>query len=149
MKILEVLRIPRYAIIAVLATIGMIGVYAFTQVLFIVENLDLWFTVIPLQNLILFLVFSGLFGITLSYQIYMWKQPKTCSLKKKSAPGTIGTMISFLVVQCPACASLGALFLPLSAISLLTTFSIWITVGSIALVLFTLIRLGGLSKTPL
>ena len=146
MKILEVLRIKKYLGIAAASAAAIFFFYAYTQVLGIVENLDLWFTVIPPQNLALFSIFSILFGITLSYQLYLRTQPKTCAIKKQSVPGTLGTIWTFFVAQCPACASLGVLFLPVSVIGFLTAFSLWINLASIALLLFTLFMLGAFRK---
>lgn len=146
MKILEVLKIRKHLGIAILSAIAIFSVYVYTQVLFIVENIDLWFTVIPPQNLILFTIFSVLFGVTISYQIYLWRQPKVCAIKKTSTPGVVGSIISFFVVQCPACASIGALFLPLSVIGFFTAYSTLINIGSITLLLVTLYLLGGFKR---
>lgn len=146
MKVIDVLRIKKHLALAVASTLTLIGFYAYSQVLFIAENIDLWFAIAPRLNLALFLIFSGLFGVTFSYQIYLWRQPKVCPLKKQSTPGMIGVIVSFFVVQCPACASLGALFLPISVLGVLTVFSIPITLASIALLLVTLFRLGGFRK---
>lgn len=145
MKLLNVLKIKKYLALAILLSVLMFSIYVYTQVLFIVENIDLWFSTVPLLNLILFIAFSGIFGMAMSYQVYLWKQPKTCSIKQ-STPGAAGTLMSFLVVQCPACASLGALFLPVSAIAVLTVLSVPITLLSISLLLFTIFRLGGFKK---
>ncbi|MBI4044724.1 MAG: hypothetical protein HY392_03370 [Candidatus Diapherotrites archaeon] len=51
-----------------------------------------------------------------------------------------------LHLRCPACASLGSLFLPISAISVITEFSRLINLASIGLLLFNINYLGGFKK---
>lgn len=149
MKLLEVLKKPKYLGLSVISTIIIAIVYIYTQVLGIIENLDIWFATIPWYNAILFVIFATLFGITFSFQVYNWFQPKTCSINKKisgaggSGAGTIGL---FLVAQCPACASLGALFLPVSALTFLTEFSWLVNLLSISLLVFVLNYLGAFKK---
>ena len=115
MKLLSVLAQAKYAALAVVSAAIMAAVYIYTQVLGNPHNISVWFATIPFSNLILFIVFTALFGITFSFQAYNWAQPKTCSVNQKAgAAGSsgAGTLGIFLVAQCPACASLGALFLP-------------------------------------
>mgnify|MGYP001583154126 FL=1 len=144
-RLFRVLAHPRYAGIALLASLTMFALYTYTQVLGIIENLGVWFASVPPLNLALTMLFSLLFGVTLSYQISLWKKPGTCSTNERMVgTGTtgFGTMGTFLVAQCPACASLGALFLPLSAINFLATYGTYITLASIVLLVFTLNYLG-------
>jgi hypothetical protein len=149
MKIAEVLSTPKYFAISVLATAIMIVVYIYTQVLGIVQNVDIWLSNIPLLNAIFFGLFSLLFGITTAYQVYLWKQPKVCAVDAKvkgtgaSSGATLGI---FLVAQCPACASIGALFLPVSAITFLTTFGWAINLLGIGLLIFALNYLGAFRR---
>ena len=145
MKLVEVLKKPKYFALSIVSTILMVIIYIYTQVLGIIENIDIWFAVLPWYNAILFSVFAILFGITLSFQVYNWFQPKICSIEKKvgSAGGSgAGTMGLFLVAQCPACASLGTLFLPVSVLGAITEFSWLINLFSIGLLLFILNYLG-------
>jgi len=149
MKVLKVIKQPKYLAIAIVSIILMTSLYLYSQVLGNIHNLDIWFDIIPWYNALLFTIFAILFGVTLSYQIYVWKQPKVCKVSDKvkgvgtsSAP-TFGI---FLVAQCPACASLGALFLPLSAVTFLTKFSWLINLLGIGLLLFTINYLGGFKK---
>ena len=149
MKVIEIIKKPKYLLLAILASIIMAVVYIYLQVLGVVHNIDLWFSVIPWYNAILFIVFAILFGITLSFQIYIWKQPKVCAVGKKvKGVGTSSsaTALGFLVAQCPACASLGALFLPVSVMGFLTKFSYIINLISIGLLLFVINYLGGFKK---
>ncbi len=127
----------------------MLGLYIYTQVLGIIENIDVWLAIIPLHNAVFLIIFTALFGATFSYQVFLWMQPKTCSVNKKigaAGTGGIGTFGIFLVAQCPACASLSALFLPISALAFLTEFSWAINLFGIGLLLFTINYLGGFKK---
>ncbi len=145
----RVLRQPPYAILAAFLSMAMLGVYVYTQVLGNLGNVDVWIVNVPRVHAALLLVFAGLFGITMSYQIHLWRSPKTCPVEKQ-AKGTsvsgIGTIGIFLIAQCPACASLGALFLPLSAITFLTQYAVWINLLSIGLLVFTLHYLGAFTE---
>ncbi len=142
LALISVLKRPKYILLATVAAVAMLFFYAWTQVIFITHNLDIWFADIPGLNLAMFLVFAALFGITLSYQVWLRFQPKVCAMGKQSTPGLLGSIVAFFVVQCPACASLGALFLPISAISILTIYSPIINLASIGLLLLTLHLLG-------
>ena len=145
MKILDVLKNPKYVLIAFISSLVLAAVYIYSQVLGIWQNIDLWFKVIPVYNLVFFLLFVILFGITLSYQIYLWRQKKICNVKGIGTGGG-ATITTFLIAQCPACASLGALFLPLSVIGFFTKYSFYINLVSIGLLLFTLRYLGAFRK---
>lgn len=146
MKILSVLRIGQYLAIAVLSSVLLTSVYIYTQVIGIVENVDVWLTHIPLYNAVLFAIFAALFGVTLSFQIYNWRQPKICNIKGAAGASSTATFATFLVAQCPACASLGALFLPVSILSFFTQYSFVLNLASIALMIFTIRYLGGFKK---
>ena len=152
MKIIEVLRMKRYLALAVISSLVMSMIYVYTQVLGNIHNVDLWLTIIPWYNAILFSIFSILFGITFAYQIYLWKQSKVCAIGTKAkgaGTGSIGTLGTFLIAQCPACASLGALFLPISVTVALTKLSWLINLATIGLLLFTLRYLGAFKKSEI
>ncbi len=149
LKIFSVLRQPIYLALAIFSAAVMIMAYAFTQVLGNVHNVDVWLATIPTLNAIMLGVFTILFGATFSFQVHIWQLPKTCSVQQKiSGAGTssLGTMGLFLVAQCPACASLGALFLPLSATVFLTQYSWLLNVLGIGLLIFTLNHLGAFAQ---
>lgn len=149
MKLFEVLKKPKYIILTIVSTLIVSAIYIYTQVLGNVHNIDVWFATIPIYNAVLFSIFALLFGATFSFQVFNWFAPTTCTLNKKiGSAGTsgIGTTGLFLVAQCPACASLGSLFLPISAISFITEFSWLINLASIGLLLFTLNYLGAFKK---
>ncbi|MBI4018024.1 MAG: hypothetical protein HY368_00230 [Candidatus Aenigmarchaeota archaeon] len=142
MKIIKILKMRRYALIAAVAFLIFSSLYVYTQVLGIVQNIDLWFVTIPRLNLLLFTIFASLFAITVSFQVYNWQQKKVCNVKSVGTPSSAG-VLSLFVAQCPACASLGALFLPLSITTFLTKYSVAIDLLSISLLLFTIHYLGG------
>lgn len=151
MKIVEVLKIRKYLLIAIISSLIFTSVYIYTQVLGILENLDLWFTVIPWYNAVLFVIFAALFGVALSFQVYNWKQPKVCSIggKAKSVgASSSATFLGLFVAQCPACASLGVLLLPATVFtSIFVKYNTVINLLSIGLLLFTLNYLGAFRKT--
>jgi len=146
----KILRIPKYLALAIISSLAMSAIYIYTQVLGIIENIDLWFTVIPWYNAVLFTVFAALFGIALSFQVYNWRQPKVCPANtnvKGMGTSSGATFGLFFVAQCPACASLGALFLPVSVMGVLTQFGWLINLVGIGLLLFTINYLGGFKKS--
>ena len=145
-KIFEVLKIPKYLAISVISSLIMAAVYIYTQVLGIVQNIDIWLSVIPWYNAILFIVFAALFGMTLSYQIYVRSRPKICSTTKSMGTTSTATFAGFLIAQCPACASIGALFLPVSIVGFLTIYGPVLNIIVIGLLLFTIRYLGGFEK---
>lgn len=148
-RLLNILQKRFYFGIALLASLAMLTMYIYTQVLGIVQNIDIWLASIPLINLILTIIFSFMFGTVFAYQLYLWKNPKTCPISNRltgSGPAGIGAVGALLVAQCPACASLGTLFLPLSAITFLAQYGMYITLVSIGLLVFTLHYLGAFQK---
>ncbi|MBI2583361.1 MAG: hypothetical protein HYW25_01720 [Candidatus Aenigmarchaeota archaeon] len=149
MKLVEVLKMRSYLLLAAASSVVFAFIYIYTQVLFNIANFDIWISIIPWYNAILFVIFAVLFGITVSYQVYTWRQPKACPINMK-AKGTgvsgAGYFIGLLIAQCPACASLGALFLPVSAFTFFVQFSWLLNLVSIGLLLFVLNYLGGFRK---
>ncbi|MBI2076374.1 MAG: hypothetical protein HYT72_03955 [Candidatus Aenigmarchaeota archaeon] len=145
MKVLDALKNKKYLAIAVASSITMSLLYIYTQVLGNLHNADIWFSIIPWYNALLFIIFAALFGITLAFQIYV-KTRKVCGIR--GSAGTTGavTFASFLVAQCPACASLGALLLPASVFQIFIKYSPFINILSISLLLFTIHYLGGFRK---
>ncbi len=149
MEIIEALKIRKYFIIAAVSSSIFASVYIYAQVLGIIQNIDLWFATIPHLNLIFFIVFVALFGMTLSFQIYRRKQPKTCGINKKAVGAeSVAAFGGFFVAQCPACASIGALLLPSSIfLSVFVKYGLIINIVNIALLIFTIRHLGEFKKT--
>ncbi len=145
MRLLGVLYSPNYTIIALVSFLVMMGIYIYTQVLGNLSLVDVWLANVPPLHALLLLAFAILFGLTFAYQVYLWNSPQVCSpvlRAKGSSVSGIGTLGIFLVAQCPACASLGALFLPVGALTILAEYTVWLNILSIFLMLFTLHYLG-------
>lgn len=145
MRLLGVLYSPQYTAIALVSFLAMMGLYIYTQVLGNLSLVDVWLANVPPLHALLLLVFAILFGLTFAYQVHLWNSPKVCTPQKRaqgSGVSGIGTIGIFLVAQCPACASLGALFLPVGALAVLAEYTVWLNVLSILLMLFTLHYLG-------
>ncbi len=149
MRLLRVLQLPSSLGVALFSAIIMFSVYVYTQVLGVIQNVSVWLATIPPLNLGIIIIFSMLFGIVSAYQYYLWQQPKVCSINQKiKGAGTtgIGTFGIFLVAQCPACASIGALFLPFSAIAFIADYSWAFNLLGSGLLLFSLNYLGAFKK---
>ena len=92
MKIISILKKRNYAIIAIVSAISMALIYPYLQVALNggFYNYFFWFEIILNQsilNFILYLLFSILFGLVVSINIYNWKN-RTCSIKGSSrTPG--------------------------------------------------------------
>ncbi len=145
MRLMNVIQKPQYGLLAIISALIFLLVYVYTQVLGNLENVTVWAANVSPIHAVLLIIFVALFGITISYQVFLYKSPKLCSREKRTnATGvhSIGTLGIFLVAQCPACASLGALFLPIGAITFFTQYAVWLNLLSIGLLLFTLHYLG-------
>ena len=113
-KLLEVQKQKKYLAITIAGFLVMFFVYPLVQTFLNPANLDVWWATIPPINLALYIIFSALFGLVLSLQIYQLRQPKVC--KPGTVSGTVGTVLSFFIAQCPACAGLASLLLPVGAV---------------------------------
>lgn len=142
---MNTLQRPHYLMLALVSSIIFLIIYIYSQVLGNLQNVHVWLANVSLVQAILLIIFVALFGITFAYQVFLYTSPKLCSREKRThATGFhgIGTIGIFLVAQCPACASLGALFLPIGAITFFTQYAVWLNLLSIGLLLFTLHYLG-------
>ena len=148
MKLFQVISTPFYFVTFAVAAIVLLALYVFIHLIGIVQNFDVWLADLPWFNAVFLLLFSVLFGLAFSFQVYIWKSPKTCSVKKRIHGGalhSIGTVGALLIAQCPGCATFTALFLPVSAIGFLTQFSLLLNFITIGLLVFTLHYLGAFS----
>ena len=149
MKVLKVVREPRYLALAIASAVLMLAIYVYAQLLGAIQNLDLWISIIPPLNAVLLVTFVIVFGITFSFQVYTWMQPKACDLGTKAkgaGTSSIGTIAMFLVAQCPGCASFGLLLLPTSAAIFVMQYSWVLNLAAIGLLLFTINYLGGFKE---
>jgi len=151
MKIFKILRIRKYLVIAISSSLAMLTFYPLIQTLATggLQNLDLWFSVIPKTNLIIVFIFSILFGLLLTLQIYNFSL-KTCSVKAKSASassGGIGAFLGILVPACPACISIATFILPAAVgiqfVQTIVKFNTIILLISIVLMILGILILGG------
>lgn len=147
MKITSILKNKNYLFIAIISAISMALIYPYLQVVSNggFYNYFFWFEVILNQsilNFILYLVFSVLFGLVVSINIYNWKN-KTCSIKGSTGSLGFGSILAIFTSQCSACVSLATLFLPLSAISLLVKYNTLFNLISIGILLFSIYIVGG------
>lgn len=149
MKVFSIVKRLEYSLVAILSAAIMTLVYIYTQNFGNWNNVSLWINVMPWYNKILFPIFVALFGITMAYQVYLWRQPKSCPIGQKAkgaGTSSVATISAFFVAQCPACASLGTILLPASVAIYLVGFGWAINLVSIGLMLFTLNYLGGFDK---
>ncbi|MBI5065156.1 hypothetical protein HZA97_02865 [Candidatus Woesearchaeota archaeon] len=116
------------------------------------QNLDIWFEILPKNNLVLLLITSFLFGFLLTLQIHTFRH-HSCSLKHhsiSSTSGGLGALIAFIIPACPACISLVAFILPaataLSFVAFLVKFNSELLIFSILLMLFGIYLLGGFKE---
>ena len=138
-RVFEILKSRKYFSVFLVSTIAMLIAYPYLQSF---GNVDIWFQVIEIDNIILYLSFSVLFGLLVSMQAHSISMPKACRLQSGSL-GTAGTIAGFFVAQCPSCAVLLSLFLPFNAIIFIVTYNTWLTLGTIALMLLAIHLLGG------
>jgi len=146
LKILKLLTNGKYILIALIASIIMLVVYPVIQTLPQgLNNLDLWFKIIPPFNFVLYVLFSLIFGILLSLQIFNFYETRSCGIKSTSS-GLFGIVGGFIVTQCPACLSLASFILPLGATSFLVTYNVYFMLGSLFLMVLGIYFLGGFKK---
>jgi len=144
MKLIKMLREINYALLAFIFTIVIFFVYSHIQLFGIWENFFFWLEVSSPLYLVSLILFSILFGLTISFQIYIRKN-NSCSIKKEakgaSASG-LGTISFIFVSSCPACATLGLIFIPISFVTVISQYNWLLNLISIGLLLFTLNYLG-------
>ncbi len=137
MKIIKMLKNPKYAASTVAFAVFMFFFLPFVQTLGL--NTDLWYEVIPPLNFILFITFDIVFGLFVSFQIYQYMGPKECRINKKSAAGGfLGTALSFIVGICPVCFGFASVLLPLGVVATLVVFGPVFIILSILLMLFSI-----------
>jgi hypothetical protein len=149
MKILDMLKIPKYLSLSIFLAVILFFIYAYIQIFGILENFTFWLEVSPWTYLISLVVFVVLFGISSSYQLYTIKRVKVCSVRKEmKGAGTswFGAISFIFVASCPGCASLGLLLIPVSLVNVVTQYNWVINLFSIALLLFVLNYLGAFKK---
>ena len=154
MRILNILHGKKYLAIAIASFVGLLLVYIGTQLWAVggVQNLGVWFQVIPKINLALLVISSALFGVLVSLQIYNFRT-KTCSIRSKAigtSTGGAAAIMTLLVPSCPACLSLATIILPaagaISAGQFLVKYNTLLLLLGIGLLMFALVLLGAFKR---
>lgn len=136
-------------VIAGLSTIGIFFLLPLIQLINTPLAFDIW--LLDLQNKPLnsipYIVFSILFGMFISLYLFTKNKCLDCKPEKGAGrTGFAGSFVGFMVGVCPACFSFIGVLLPLGPTLFLTTYSPIFTGISIAIVLFSIYRLGGFKK---
>jgi len=106
---------------------------------------EIWFRDVyqkPL-NSSLYIIFSILFGMFVTLYLFFRNSCVDCKTTKATKSGISGTILGFMIGVCPACFSFIGFLVPLSASLLLTAFAPIIMTASIAIILFSIHRVGG------
>jgi hypothetical protein len=96
-------------------------------------------------SVIMYGSFSALFGMFISIYFYIKNKCLDCK-KENTRPGFAASILGFMLGVCPARFSFIAFLLPLGTSIFLTTYSYIFTGLSIAIILFSIFKLGGFKK---
>ena len=94
-------------------------------------------------NSVLYIIFSVLFGVFITLYLYSRNRCIDCKTSKATKSGITGTLLGFMIGVCPACFSFIGFLVPLSASIFLTTFAPKFMTASIAIILYSIHRVGG------
>ena len=106
---------------------------------------EIWFRDLyqkPL-NSILYIIFSILFGMFVTLYLFFRNSCIECKTTKATKSGISGTILGFMIGVCPACFSFIGFLVPLSASLFLTAFAPIFMTASIAIILYSIFRVGG------
>ncbi|MGH2613541.1 MAG: hypothetical protein ACRDFB_10915 [Rhabdochlamydiaceae bacterium] len=92
-----------------------------------------------------YIVFSVLFGLFI--QLYRYSKNNCRDCKVQSRTGFGGSVFGFMLGICPACFSFVGFIIPLGGSIFLTRYSPLFLSVSIAVILFSIYKMGGLRKT--
>ncbi|RMD66103.1 hypothetical protein D6817_04790 [Candidatus Pacearchaeota archaeon] len=130
MRVIKALRFRKARNWGIVAFVAVALILPVIQTGFLQNSIKSWFLTLiksPL-NSALYLIFSLLFGMLISLQIYNSsniKLCKDCNTKKGLRTGIFGVVVGSLVGICPACVGLLGLVLPLG-VSLSLTYYGWV-----------------------
>jgi hypothetical protein len=136
-----------------IAAISATGIFFLLPLIQLVNTslaFDIWFLDLQQKpwSSIPYIAFSILFGTFIS--LYLFARNKCFDCKPEAArTGFAGSVVGFMIGVCPACFSFIGVLLPLGPTLFLTTYSPIFTAISIAIVLFSIYKLGGFRKTEL
>ncbi|MGH9876311.1 MAG: hypothetical protein ACREBU_03365 [Nitrososphaera sp.] len=138
------------AAIAALSATGIFFLLPSIQLINTPLAFDIWFLDLQQKpwSSVPYIVFSILFGMFIS--LYLFTRKKCFDCRPETArTGFAGSVVGFMVGVCPACFSFIGVLLPLGPTLILTTYSPVFTMMSIAIVLFSIYKLGGFRKAEL
>ncbi len=150
MKLLSILKTRKYGTLAIILAVAMALIYPYLQVILNggFFNYFFWFEVIlsnSIINFVLYLIFSALFGIVVSFSIYNLTH-KTCSIKTSTGSSSFGVGLAIFTSQCSACVSLVTLFLPVTAAGIFSVYSTAFNALSIAVLVLAIYLMRGFKK---
>lgn len=150
MKIFSMIKTSKYGAVALISSVLMLLIYPFLQVVLNggFYNYFFWFEMILSQsvlNFVLYLLFSGLFGIVVSLVYHNYRKG-TCNVRRGAGSGGAGSLLAILIPQCSACLSLAVLFLPIGAVAMFGTYSTVLNLISLGLLVLSIHLLGGFEK---
>lgn len=133
--------------VAALAAAGIFFLMPVLQLINTPLAFEIWFLDLYQKppSSIAYLAFSVLFGMFISLYLYAKNKCFDCRPEKARA-GFAGSVVAFMVGVCPACFSFIGVLLPLGPTLFLTSYSPVFTGISIAMVLFSIYKLGGLKR---
>jgi hypothetical protein len=137
-------------VITALSATGIFFLFPLIQLINTSLAFDIWFLDLQQKpwSSIPYIAFSILFGMFIS--LYLFTRNKCFDCKPEAArTGFAGSVAGFMVGVCPACFSFISVLLPLGPTLFLTTYSPVFTAISIAIVLFSIYKLGGFRKAEL
>jgi membrane protease YdiL (CAAX protease family) len=108
---------------------------------------DIWFLDLQQKpwSSIPYIAFSVLFGMFIALYLYTRNKCLDCK-PERARTGFAGSIVGFMVGVCPACFSFIGVLLPLGPTLFLTSYSPVFTGVSIAIVLFSIYKLGGFKR---
>ena len=151
MRILNALKYKKSLIVGIISTVVIFLILPIIQTAFLQNSIKSWILTLlksPL-NTSLYVIFSLLFGLLISLQVYNLQHPKLCkdcNTKKGVSTGYFGAFGGFLVGVCPACIGLLGIILPLGTSLTLTYYGWAFMLGAVAIMVFSLYSLGGFKK---
>ncbi len=129
---------------AILSGIGVFLLLPIIQLLITPLAFEIWYKTLldrPL-NSILYIIYSGMFGVLVSLYIYSKNKCMDCRKEDVSA-GFGGGALGFILGVCPACFSLVGVLIPLGTSIFLTRYSPAFTTLALGTIVFSIYRLGG------
>lgn len=135
--------------IAVMSAVGIFFLLPLIQLINTPLAFDIWFLDLQQKpaSSILYIAFSILFGMFISLYLFTRNKCLDCKPEKGGAKtGFAGSVIGFMVGVCPACFSFIGVLLPLGPTLFLTSYSPVFTGISIAIILFSIYKLGGFKR---